>query len=101
MKKRFRDLIDDIPYEDIIRIQKDLDSGGTHLRELIQKRMVDMEREKVKICVTCGSSINPYLTDDYVLHFGRHDFKKKATFCGSDCLKYFLVNNEPSIHSKI
>ena len=90
MKKRFRDLIDDIHYSDLVRLKKDLDSGGTHLRELINIRMALIERDKVKLCATCGTSVNPYLTDDFVLHFGRHDFKKRAIFCGSDCLKYFL-----------
>lgn len=87
--------MDEIPYEDLVRIQKDLDSGGHHLMQLIQMKIAEIEREKVKTCATCGTSINPYFMDDYVLHFGRRDFKKRAFFCGTDCLKYFLVKLEP------
>ena len=94
MKKRFREAVDDIEYEDLIKIKKDLESGGVHIRELINKKIDKIEKEQVKLCATCGNTINPYFMDDYVLHFGRRDFKKRAFFCGLDCLKYFLLQLE-------
>ena len=94
MKKRFRDLIDDILYEDLLKIKKDLESGGIHIRRLINDKITKIEKDEIKVCATCGNTINPYFMDDYVLRFGRHDFKKRAFFCGLDCLKYFLLQLE-------
>ncbi len=96
MKKRFREAVDDIEYEDLIKIKKDLESGGVHIKDLINSKLEEIEKEQVKLCATCGNTINPYFMDDYVLTFGRRDFKKKAFFCGVDCLKYFL----PQLESK-
>lgn len=94
MKKRFRDTIDDIQYEDLLKIRKDLESGGVHIRKLIKDKIAEIEEIEVKVCATCGNTINPYFMDDYVLQFGRRDFKKRAFFCGLDCLNYFLKSLE-------
>ena len=96
MKKRFREVVDDVQYEDLIKIKKDLESGGIHIKNLIKNKIDEIERDEVKVCATCGNTINPYFMDDYVLMFGRRDFKKRAFFCGLDCLKYFL----PQLESK-
>ena len=90
MKKRFRDVVDDIQYEDLVKIRKDLDNGGRHLRTFIDSKINEIERDEVKVCAVCGTPINPHFIDDYSLVFGRYDFKKRAFFCGLDCLNFFV-----------
>ncbi len=91
MKKRFREVIDEISYEELVKMRKDLENGGSHLKDFISSRIRDIEREEVKVCATCGTPINPHLMDDFSLTFGRYDFKKRAYFCGLDCLNYFVA----------
>jgi hypothetical protein len=90
MKKRFREVIEDISYEDLLRIRKDIETGGKHIHELIGSKITQIEKEDIKVCATCGTTINPHFMDDFMLVFGRYDFKKKAYFCGLDCLNYFV-----------
>lgn len=91
MKKRFREAVDDIQYEDLVKVRKDLESGGHHLKALVDSKIKEIEREEVKMCAVCGTPINPHFIDDYSLVFGRYDFKKRAFFCGLDCLDFFIA----------
>ncbi|MBW2971329.1 hypothetical protein KY320_04175 [Candidatus Woesearchaeota archaeon] len=93
-KKRLREAMEDVEYEDLLKLDKDLSSGGLHLKKLVAQKLHDIESEQVKLCATCGTSINPYFIDDFTLTFGRRDFRKRAHFCGTDCLKYFLNSLE-------
>lgn len=90
MKKRLVEVINQVQYDDLVKIEKDLNSGGRHLRRLVHEKIVNIEKDIVKICATCGNKLNPYYIDDFKLIFGRRDFKKRAYFCGTDCLKHFL-----------
>jgi len=92
MKKRFRDVADEIMYEDLVKMKADLEAGGAHLKEFISSKLEEIEREEVKSCATCGTAINPHYIDDFSLTFGRYDFKKRAFFCGLDCLNFFLAD---------
>ncbi len=90
MKKGFRDLIDDVKYEDLVKLRKDLENGGSHTRTLVKQKLADIEHNDMKLCATCGIKINPYYIDEFILKFGRRDFKKRGSFCGKDCLNHFL-----------
>ena len=94
MKKRFRDIIGEVSYEDLIKIRADLNSGAVHIRKLLDDTIKEAEYNKIKSCATCGTEINRIYMDDFVLEFGRRDFKKRAFFCGQDCLKFFLNHME-------
>jgi hypothetical protein len=101
MKKRLREVIDDILYEDLLRMRKDIDNGGHHLRTILDSKIKQIEREEVKVCAVCGNPINPHFMDDYSLIFGRYDFKKRAYFCGLDCLNFFLKGMNEKQKEKI
>jgi hypothetical protein len=90
MKKGLRDVADELSYEELVKIRKDLDSGGLHLRAFIDSKIKAIEKDEVKTCVVCGATLNPHYIDDYSLIFGRFDFKKRAWFCGLDCLNFFI-----------
>lgn len=101
MKKRFRDVADEIMYEDLVKMKRDLDEGGAHLKTFINSKIEEIDREEVKTCVTCGTPINPHFMDDYCLTFGRYDFKKRAYFCGLDCLNFFIANLSRKENAKL
>jgi hypothetical protein len=73
-----------------VKIRKDLDNGGHHLRAFVDSKIKEIERDEVKSCAVCGAALNPHYIDDYSLIFGRFDFKKRAWFCGLDCLNFFI-----------
>jgi hypothetical protein len=90
MNKRLRDVIDSIDYYELLKIKKDLDEGGIHLNRFIQSEIKKRHSQHHVLCSTCGTEIDSKSSNTSTLVFGPDDFKKKATFCGKDCLEYFI-----------
>ena len=91
MSRRFEEVIDILDYNELMRFKNDLDSGAITLKKLVEEKIKKKLKEHEKICATCSSSLNFYNTNNYTLLFGPDDFKKKASFCGLDCLEYFII----------
>ena len=89
---RVRDIVPGLDHDELMKIKKDLDAGGVHLKKLVDKEIDKKEKEHEVYCSTCLGKIDPSNPNTYTLIFGPHDFRKKATFCGMDCLQYFLEN---------
>ena len=92
---RLSSIINSLNYKDLKAIEKDLYEGN--IAQLIKqnKKKVESLRPDTT-CPTCGSVLkNP----PYVLEFGRHDFRKRASFCGLDCLNFFIskLNKEKKL----
>ena len=87
---RLRDVVPDLEYHELKKIQKDLDSGAIHLKNLIDQEISKKEKEHRKNCSVCQTDIDGYSTQNYTLIFGPSDFRKQATFCALDCLEYFI-----------
>jgi len=93
MKKKLREIVDNLEHEDLIKLQKDLEEeGGMHVKKLISDKIQQLEDSEKAVCAVCGNPINPYYTEHYTLIFGPRGFRKKANFCALDCLEYFLKN---------
>ena len=90
MKKRLRDVIDLVDYHDLVRMKKDISEGGVHINKLLESKIKEHQKGHEAVCSVCASDIDPSSVNSYTLIFGPDDFKKKATFCGVDCLQYFL-----------
>ncbi len=88
--KRLRDVIDYLDSDELLRIKVDLEKGGIHLKDFVSIKLKERENLHRQICSNCQADIDPHSTSIYTLVFGPSDFKKKATFCGMDCLEYFL-----------
>lgn len=87
---KFKELMENVDYDDLSKLRSDLLSGGKHIKNLVAKRMEELEQD-AKICAVCGKPI--IVGDDsFTLIFGRDDFKKRASFCAIDCLDYFLTH---------
>ncbi|RMF54774.1 hypothetical protein D6745_04190 [Candidatus Woesearchaeota archaeon] len=84
-------MINELPYEELIKMKKDLDYGGKHLKHLVNLKIEEFKTKKRSVCATCGAPLGSH---NMTLIFGPDDFKKKASFCAPDCLKYFLKKIE-------
>ena len=91
MAKRFEDMMDVLDYNELMRFKTDFDSGAITLKKLLEEKIKSKLKEHEKICATCSNTLNFYKTNNYTLIFGPDDFKKKASFCGLDCLEYFII----------
>lgn len=90
MGQMIRDVIPYLEHEDLLKMKRDLDNGGFHIRKLIEKQIKQNEHKHELICATCSGNIDPEKQRTYTLLFGPEEFKKKASFCAIDCLQYFL-----------
>ena len=79
-------IIKSLSYEEIKALERDLNEGN--IEKLIKDRLLQFEKGK-RICPVCYKTIEEG-DEHYTLTFGPKDFKKKATFCGVDCLEFFI-----------
>ena len=91
MSRRFEELIDILDYNELMRFKNDLDSGAITVKRLLEEKIKKKLKEHEKVCATCSNDLNFYKTNNYTLIFGPDDFKKKASFCGLDCLGHFII----------
>ena len=84
---RLNTIISSMSQKDLKSVEKDLYEGN--IGKLIKNRLNEFESDV--ICPTCGNIENKAR---YTLIFGRDDFKKKANFCGLDCLRFFVEKLE-------
>ena len=91
MSRRFEEVFDVLDYNELMRFKSDFDSGGITLKKLLEEKVKKKLKEHEKVCVTCSNNLDFYKTNNYTLVFGPDDFKKKASFCGLDCLEYFII----------
>ena len=91
MNRRFEEIFDILDYTELMRFKNDLDNGAITLKKLLEEKIKKRLREHEKTCATCSNDLDFYKTNNYTLVFGPDDFKKKASFCGLDCLEYFII----------
>ena len=90
MKYRLKEIIDSLEFDELVRMKKDLEAGGFHLKKFLDIKIKDEERKHEQYCSTCSAELKPNSTNNFTIVFGPEDFRKKESFCGIDCLEYFL-----------
>lgn len=90
MKYRLKDIVDTLEFDELVKMKKDLESGGFHLKRFLESKIKQQEKQHEKYCSNCSNELKPESTNNFTLIFGPDDFRKKASFCGMDCLEYFL-----------
>ncbi|HLD87258.1 MAG TPA: hypothetical protein VJB12_04290 [Candidatus Nanoarchaeia archaeon] len=90
MKGRFEELLESLSYEDLLDLKQDIDRQGIQTKKAVEEKIKKKMREFDKTCSVCLSELRFYNSSNYSLMFGPDDFKKKASFCGLDCLQYFI-----------
>ena len=91
MARKFEETIDALDYAELMRFKDDLDSGASILKNSLEENIKKKLKEHEKTCATCTNNLNFYKANNYTIIFGPDDFKKKASFCGLDCLEYFVI----------
>src|SRR3989338_4692054 len=91
MGRNFEEVMDVLDYNELMRFKSDLDSGAVILKRMLEEKIKKKLKEHERICATCSNNLNFYKSNNYTLMFGPDDFKKKASFCGLDCLEYFMI----------
>ena len=99
MSRKFEEVVDILDYNELMRFKNDIDNGAITLKKLLEEKIKKRLKEHEKVCVTCSSDLNFYSSNNYTLIFGPNDFKKKASFCGLDCMEYF-INKLKNIRTK-
>lgn len=90
MKYRLREVIDSLEFDELVKMKKDVEQGGFHLKQFLDKKIKEQEKKHEQYCSNCSAELKPESTNNFTLVFGPDDFRKKASFCGLDCLEYFL-----------
>ncbi len=91
MKKSMREILNELDFEDLQKFKKDLEEGAVKIKKLVDQRIREEIEKHSHVCATCGKKLNPYEDEELCLIFGPPDFKRRAYFCGIDCLEYFLT----------
>ncbi len=86
MIEKIREGIANLNYNELKILEIDLKKGAPTVKTIIKNRIKQIESQDTGLCAGCGNVENL----SYTLIFGPDDFKKKASFCGLDCLEYFL-----------
>jgi hypothetical protein len=84
--------IDELSEEDLELLEREIKEG--HIHKYIDRKK-EFFKVKDKICPVCGNMVQ---ADCHVLIWGEPSVRKKAHFCGGDCLQYFL--NKDNLQKK-
>jgi len=96
-----KDAVEAMEYDELMGIKIDLESGGFNIKKMITQKIREKEKKHEKKCAVCSSDIDSCRSSNYTLIFGPEDFKKKATFCGMDCLEYFIAKMRDMSYRKM
>jgi hypothetical protein len=89
MEEKLLHMLGALEYSDLLKIQRDLSSGGLFVQNVVDRKLRELETTHRKLCATCGKEMHVETDDVYTLVFGERTIKKKASFCGIDCLENF------------
>jgi hypothetical protein len=76
--------LDDLSEEELEIAEKDLKEG--YIQKFIERKK-EFFRIKGKMCAVCGNTVDE---DCFVMIWGEPTIRKKAHFCGIDCMEYFI-----------
>ena len=88
---RFMRFLDSLEHYELIRLRQEMEKGTLDVAKSVQGKIKEHEKRHSSYCTTCSNTLDPYNTNNYTIIFGPEDFRKKASFCGLDCLEYFLI----------
>ena len=89
---RFKQFLDSLEHYELTNLKQQIEKGKLDIIKEVQEKIKEREKSHAKDCATCSNSLDPYNINSYTIMFGPEDFKKKASFCGADCLEYFLIH---------
>ncbi|MBS3131407.1 hypothetical protein J4212_03160 [Candidatus Woesearchaeota archaeon] len=88
--QQFKKFLDSMEHYELVKLKQGIENSTIDIGKEIKNKIKELEKKHGSYCATCSSDIEPYSTYNYTLIFGPEDFRKKASFCGPDCIQYFL-----------
>ena len=88
---RFEKFLSSLDHYELVKLKQEIKKGNLDVEKESHEYIKDLEKKHAKCCTTCSNTLDPYNTNNYTIIFGREDFRKKGSFCGLDCLEYFLI----------
>lgn len=93
---KIKNFLGTLEHYELVKLKQQIEKGNLDFIKEIQEKIKFHQRKHENFCCTCSNDIDPFNSNNYTLLFGPEDFKKKASFCGLDCLEYFLLNLKQS-----
>lgn len=84
-----KEFIEMLSYQQLLQLREELRYNAIGIDAYIEKKLSTIEHAHRSCCATCGNTVQSEIVKKYSLVFGPDDFKKKASFCGVDCLQTF------------
>ncbi|MBN1792572.1 hypothetical protein JW826_02715 [Candidatus Woesearchaeota archaeon] len=86
--EKLKRLLNSLGEADLTVMKKDLETGD--LARMIEERLRSQQERNInKVCPVCHGETTE---DSLTLIFGPAGLKKRASFCATDCLEYFISN---------
>lgn len=89
---RLKEFLGSLEHYELVKLKQEMEKGTLDIGKALQEKIKENEKIHATVCTTCSNTLDPYNTNNYTLIFGPDDFRKKGSFCGLDCLEYFLIN---------
>ena len=88
---RFENFLSTLEHYELVKLKQEIEKGNLDVIKEIRGNIKDLEKRHSTICTTCSNTLDHYNVNNYTIIFGPEDFRKKASFCGLDCLEYFTI----------
>ena len=89
---RLKQFLSSLEHQELMLLKQHIEKGTLSFEKEVYEKLKEHERKHSKQCSVCMGDLDPYNASNYTLLFGPDDFKKKGSFCGMDCMEYFLEN---------
>ena len=86
---KFSEYLDTLSREEIKDLYRDLLNKDSPSFNAIVKKLKESDPFSLKKCAVCGNELI-YSEEPLILEFGKRGYRKKAFFCATDCLQYFI-----------
>ena len=90
MKRRFKEVVELLDYDELIRVKDDLNKGGDSIRILVDNKIKEEIKKQNQFCAVCAAKIDAESNTRLSLTVGPEEMHKQVSFCAVDCMEYFL-----------
>ena len=91
MEYVWKDFIESLDYGELLEVKQELKKDSMKIKHMIAEQIERKQRQHGQFCATCFAEIKEE-DNAFTLMFGPVSFRRKASFCATDCLKYFLAS---------
>ena len=81
---KLKHTVEKLSFEELMQLKREIESGK--VEQLINSQLERFKNNN-QVCPVCNTAIRD---GDLTLMFGPENFRKKASFCATDCLEYFI-----------